>query len=283
MMVNAFGLAYHQAAGNLQCIHDGALAKRMGPGFAVRDGMMSVLLSRNGITGAKEVLEGRHGFFRVYHGGHYKREVLLEDLGSGKWLQELGFKAYSACRRTHTSIDATLGIVRRHQIKAEEVDAIVVTMDSTHSRMFCEPAEVKRNPRNEVDAQFSIPYTVGAAIVRGKVGLDAFTDKALRDPAILALSNRVEVRIDDSLKRKSHSPGVVEIRTRDGRVYSHRAEAPTGSPENPMDMVSIAEKFRTCAENAAKPLNSENVERLLELCNRLETVADIREIVRLIG
>lgn len=56
-MVNALGLAYHQAAGNLQATFDGALSKRMGPGFAAKDGIMAALMAEVGITGAKDCIE----------------------------------------------------------------------------------------------------------------------------------------------------------------------------------------------------------------------------------
>jgi len=36
---NALGIAYHQCAGNGQCVVDGALTKRMGPGFAAKGGL----------------------------------------------------------------------------------------------------------------------------------------------------------------------------------------------------------------------------------------------------
>ncbi|MGD0626411.1 MAG: MmgE/PrpD family protein [Thermodesulfobacteriota bacterium] len=106
-LVSAFGLAYHQAGGNGQCVDDGTLGKRIGPGFAVRDGIMAVMMAQKGITGAKNLLEGRYGLFNLYHRGEYNPEVLTANLGERYEVMDLSFKPYPCCRNDHLSIDAT--------------------------------------------------------------------------------------------------------------------------------------------------------------------------------
>ena len=71
-IVNAFGIAYSQAAGNLQCIVDGALTKRMQPAFSASAGVLSALLAARGITGSINTFEGRHGFYKVYLQNKYE-------------------------------------------------------------------------------------------------------------------------------------------------------------------------------------------------------------------
>ena len=51
---------------------------------------------------------------------------------------------------------------------------------------MCEPAANKRRPANSYDAQFSIPFTVAAALQRGRFTLDELEEGALGDPAILS-------------------------------------------------------------------------------------------------
>ncbi len=60
-MINALGIAYHQCAGNSQCFEDGTLTKRMGPGLAARGGITAALMAEKGITGARNILEGKYG------------------------------------------------------------------------------------------------------------------------------------------------------------------------------------------------------------------------------
>ncbi len=63
---HAMGIAYSLAAGNFQAVVDGSLSKRLQPGFASRGAIEAVLLARAGITGAKDVFEGRFGYFPLY-------------------------------------------------------------------------------------------------------------------------------------------------------------------------------------------------------------------------
>ncbi len=281
-LVNTFGLAYHQAGGNLQATHDGVLAKRIGPGFAVRNGIMAAMMAQQGITGAKNVLEGRHGLFNVYHRGMYNPEMLTANLGEKYEVVDLSFKPYPCCRMNHSSIDATLAIMNENRMGPEDIEAVTIRVNSDAMGSVCEPLEIKRNPRTIVDAQFSIPWTVAMAVTHGKVGLEAFTEKAIKDRATLSFSQKVIPRIDESLGKKGITSAIVEIKTKHGRVYSKRVDNPYGSPENPMSMDAIVEKFRDCASHAARPVNKDRVEKLIQLISKLESVSDVRQVVGLL-
>jgi 2-methylcitrate dehydratase PrpD len=280
-LVHTFGLAYHQAGGNLQCIPDGALAKRMGPGFAARNGIMAALMAQKGITGAKSTLEGPHGLFTVYHRGEYDPEALTENLGERYHVVDLSFKPYPCCRLTHPSIDATLALVKDHKIKAEDIEVVAISVGKYAMEDLCEPLDIKRNPRTIVDAQFSIPWVVAVAIAQGKVGLGAFTGEAIKDRGILLLSNRVVPKIDEFLGERGLTPVVVQIETKGGHVYSKRVDNPSGSPQNPMSTETALEKFRDCASHAIRPVTEDPLEKLIQLISRLESVTDVNRIVRL--
>jgi 2-methylcitrate dehydratase PrpD len=61
-MVNALGIAFSQAAGNRQCIMDGALTKRLQAGQAASSGGFAANLAAEGFTGAQNIFLGRFGF-----------------------------------------------------------------------------------------------------------------------------------------------------------------------------------------------------------------------------
>jgi 2-methylcitrate dehydratase PrpD len=281
-LVSAFGLAYHQAGGNLQGLHDGTLAKRIGPGFSARNGIMAVLMAQRGITGPKNVLQGRHGLFNVYHRGEYNPRVLNADLGERFEVANLSYKPYPCCRHNHGAVDATLALVQEHKLTAQDVDTVRVYLSKGCMTVVGEPLDKKQSPATVVDAQFSAPWSVASAIVHNKLGIAQYTSEAIADKEVLILSNAVTPLHEASLDRLGVGPTVVEIRTRDGKVYSKRVDAPYGSPENPMSIDSIAAKLRDCASYAAKPLSQENLEKLLEMVGRIETVKDVGQIVGLL-
>lgn len=70
-MLAAFGIAYSHAAGNRQCILDGALTKRMQAGQAASAGVFSAVLAQTGFTGARNIFGGRFGFFELYQPDGY--------------------------------------------------------------------------------------------------------------------------------------------------------------------------------------------------------------------
>jgi 2-methylcitrate dehydratase PrpD len=281
-LISAFGLAYHQAGGNGQCVDDGTLAKRIGPGLAVRDGIIAVMMAQKGITGARNLLEGRYGLYNIYHRGEYNPEVLTANLGERYDVIDLSFKPYPCCRNDHPSIDATLALMNEHNIKAEDVESVAVSVSSGAEKALCEPLDIKRNPRTIVDAQFSIPWAVAVALAHGKVGLGSFTEQAIKDRTVLSLSNKVTPKRDESLNKRGVTPAIVEIKVKNGKVYSKRVDHPYGSPETPMGMDALGEKLRDCASQAARPVGTDNVEKIIQLVSRLEAVSDVEQIARLL-
>jgi 2-methylcitrate dehydratase PrpD len=206
------------------------------------------------------------------------------DFGAPRLQGEEGFsfKPYPCCRSTHSAIEATLKIIEEHKIKPGDVDTITVGINVGGFKSLCDPLDIKRNPRTMVDAQFSIPWTVAVALVRGKVDMDGFGEETIKDKTILAFSNKVVPRVDKSLCDAVITPAIVEIKTKDSGVYSHQVRDIYGSPQNPMGMDGLAEKFRDCASHGVKSAKRERLEKLIQLLYRFETIRNLKEVIRLL-
>ena len=279
-MVNALGIAYHQCSGNGQCVIDGALTKRMGPGFSVRGGITAALLAEKGVTGAKNCLEGEMGLYKLYHRGNYDNKALTIDLGKNFEGINVAIKPYPCCRGIHPAIDAALALVDERNIKAEGVQEITLSVSEGHYHLLCEPEGAKLKPRNPVDAQFSIPWGVATAIVRKQVTLEDFTETAIKREDILDLTKKMSIKIDSTLNRPVNiEPTRVEITTKEGNVCSKEVTGPLGSLERPMSFDDCARKFKDCA----KQLNHEQINRVIELVGQLDQMNDIRGIIALLS
>ena len=81
-MLAALGIAYSHAAGNRQCILDGALTKRMQAGQAASAGVFSAVLAQTGFTGACNIFNGRFGFFELYQPDGYDASSAAARLGN---------------------------------------------------------------------------------------------------------------------------------------------------------------------------------------------------------
>jgi len=281
-MVNALGIAYHQCAGNSQCVNDGALTKRMGPGLAARGGITAALMAERGITGARNILEGEYGMYQQYHGGDYDAKILTADLGKRFEVVNIGDKPYPCCGFTHAFIDAVLSLRSKHDIDMEQVSSITAFGGQT-AYEICVPPEVKCTPRNTIDAQFSVPWSIATALVRGRVSLEDFTVAAIKNEDVLRISRKVTGVLDPALSRHGVGPGRVKIVMKDGTEYSEEVEHCLGSVERPMTFDDCAAKFRECAAGSIKPLPAATVNKVIDMLGQLEKLDDATEIIRLLG
>jgi 2-methylcitrate dehydratase PrpD len=277
-IVDAIGIGYHQCAGNGQCVKDGALTKRLGPGFALKGGITAALLAKAGVTGAKNTFEGEWGLYKQYMHGDYSREILTADLGIRFEGANVAIKPYPCCRGVHPAIDAALALVAEQGIEGKDIKEIVLSVTDAHLSLLCEPLDVKRSPRSPVDAQFSIPWGVATAIVKKRVGLSDYTDSAIRNRDVLRLTARMRVEVDNTLHKPGPEPTRVKVVTTDGKEFAKVVENPLGSLERPMSFEDCARKFTDCA----KSLEPKRIQRIIQLIGELERLDNIQEIIGLL-
>jgi len=232
-------------------------------------------MAEKGITGPRDCIEGEFGMYNLYHRGGYDREDLMGDLGRHYKGEYLTIKPYPSCRLTHAFIDAALALVNEHDIRPEQVVEIVVS-GNTGGYSLCVPIEDKRNPENPTASQFSVPWSVAAAVVRRKASISEFTEEAIRDASILEMAKKIKP--EEAPDLVGPLPGRVTIVTKGG-AYVKQVDSPSGGPQNPKNFSDCASKFRECASYSTKPLTPGNIERIIGRIERLEEENDIAEIM----
>lgn len=277
--MNAMGLAYAQTTGHYQAQQEGVLGVRMQMGFGVRNGITAAQLAKLGVTGVKHFLTGKYGLYPLlFKGEPLDMEALTRDLGRRFSGTRLGFKAYPCGAVVHPVLDAVLSLVSEHSPSPESIEAVRV-YGTTRMRIMVEPREVRKNPKNHVDTEFSLPWAVACAIVDHKLSFSHFTDKALQDRRYVELARRVDADMDDSRQ------GVyAEIQLKDGRVLrSKTVLAPKGHPDNPQSTEEMVARYRECVQYGPKPLPKEKTEQAKDLILRLQEVPDVSQVMRLLG
>ena len=274
-MLHAFGIAYSHAAGNRQCILDGALTKRMQAGQAASAGVFSAVLAQTGFTGAHNIFNGRFGFLELYQPNGHDASLLLRDLGAVFCGEALSYKPYPCGRPLHAAIDAALAARTALGIAgAGDIESVTIEAGPAgHADQFGR-GPAKRRPTQVVEAQFAQPFLVATALVHGKIGI-AEVD-GLGDPSVLALSDRIVGIARDS--RPTGSP-TITVRRTDGRSVTVEATDPSGSPAKPLTDAQFEAKFRDCARNALRPLSNESVDAALSRVQQLDRVADVRDLL----
>jgi len=274
-MVNALGIALSQAAGNRQCIIDGALTKRLQAGQAASTGVLAALLAREGLTGARQVFLGQFGFFRLYQPDGYDAAKLTEDLGQIFRGDELSFKPYACGRPQHAILDAAIS-VREHlrlgnDLEASDVAEVSVTCPATTVDEQFRGALHKRRPTQIVEAQFALPYLIAAALVHGRVGITEVAD--IHNVRVLDIAARIA-----GVPGERQQSGVA-VSLRDGRKASATAGQPLGAPDNRLSADQLATKFADCAANAVRPVSDDAVRAAIRMMGRPEDLPNISELL----
>jgi 2-methylcitrate dehydratase PrpD len=279
-MVHAFGIAYSQAAGNRQCIVDGALTKRLQAGQAASSGVVAAVLAREDFTGAHHVFAGRYGFFPMYQPEGYDLQELTNGLGTIFRGEEVSFKAYPCGRRAHATLDVALALYQQLDLATAQegqgiAEVLVTTDPQTYQDQFA-PGTNKRHPTQVVEAQFSTPFLVAVALVHGKVGIGEVA--AVDDPRDLALAARIQGAVRDNTPE---GWAQIAVRRTDGRTATLATTSPSGSPARPLSDTQLHAKFRDCAAHAVQPISAEVVERAIDLVSHLDETPNAVELIHL--
>ncbi len=242
-LVDALGTAGSMASGIIEYLAEGAWTKRLHPGWAAQSGLRAALLGRAGFVGPRTVFEGVHG---VFHGFAHARDgdyaALVGDFGKRWLLETLAFKPYPCGTMIHPYIDCARRLATRG-VRTDEIETLVCEVAEATVHRLWEPLADKQRPVNGYAAKFSTPYCIAAGFVRGDVGLDAFTDEAVRDPAVLGLAVKVRYVIDRENPYPANYTGHIRARLRGGRLVEERQPHLRGGSREPLHRADIEEKF----------------------------------------
>ena len=245
-LVHAFGICGSQAGGIIEYLADGSWTKRLHPGWTGHAGVVAASLARAGFTGPETVLEGAHGFYQAFAGGHDAGllDGLLDTLGREWELAELTLKPYPCGSIAQPYMDCAARLRERHQVEPGAIAAIRCRTSAGPVPRLWEPLAAKHAPPNGYAAKFSLPYLIAVILVKGRAGLAEFTDAAAADPAVRAVAGRVTYELDPTIDYPRQFVGDVEITLADGRTLRERQDRPRGGPDAPLTTAEVAAKFR---------------------------------------
>jgi 2-methylcitrate dehydratase PrpD len=272
----ALGIAASMASGIVG--NFGTMTKPLHVGLGARNGVLAAKLAQSGYTANAQAIEAGMGFYNVFHGGTTIHSEAVEELGQSYALENDGIriKPYPCGGLTHQAIDTVLEFRAKHGITAEMVESIDVdVMRHTYERI------VFKVPQNGIQGKFCMPYLLARAIIDGRVFIDAFTDSAVRDPNVLKLAERIQMRLDNNLPSTDlgSRPCRVTLRLKNGQTHSRVVQNAKGSPEFPLTADELKGKFTDCARQT---LNESATNRVLDDLDRLETLKDIRPLCQLL-
>jgi len=309
---SALGLALTQPGQPLTPALLGSDGKALLVATSAPVGVQAAQLAIAGLRATVDVIGGDQGIVHTLS----PRPLMGAFNGLGKtWLTEtLSYKIYPGCAALGAVIDCVLGILRQHQMDAKKVRAVHVAVAPVAAALEAAVAPYLHGldtPPTTLSS--TIPYNVAAALIDKELTARQFQAERIRDVAIWALADRVQVVADEGLghRLRDRSPlkilpdgdgermfldlgaadlmafrmgsgARVRVEMEDGRSFEMEQEVPIGAAGRPFD-----ERRRCCEEKFRREtrytLRKERIDKAVDTIVRLEQASSVhlREIVRL--
>ena len=254
----------------------GSMVKPLHAGLAARNGVLAARLAQAGLTASLDAIQGPQGFLAAMDGERDPKNLqqVLDDLGTRWEILDTGItvKLYPSCAATHPALDVLLDLKRRACFDADQVQAVEIGVDAVTPTVL-----IHSRPSDGLQAKFSMPFCAAAAMVYGRVGIETFEDRQVRDQAIVSALNRVTMCVDSTLDAAAPplTQARVTVRLADGRVLRASANGARGYPERPAADEELAAKFMSCATRAL-PLS--RAEDALAAVRAIESNENIRTV-----
>ncbi len=247
-----------------------SMMKAIGYGFGSQSGIIAALLAQKGFTGPNTIIES---FGRVVA----KEENLAPIISGGDRFKILdtSLKAYPSEYLSQSSLDAMFELIRKHNIQAEDVEAINI---KTHSYVSILTQLSSYKPETRESADHSLPYCLAVGLIEGELGPDQFKREQWKDPKVLDLMSRIKIEIDKELSAlyPPARPVILEIRIKNGECYKTRVDYPRGDPHNPMTDKETEAKFKKLAGNL---IQESQMREIIDLVNHIEEISNVSELM----
>jgi 2-methylcitrate dehydratase PrpD len=274
-MAHAFGSAGTQSAGLWEFLRDGADSKQLHCAHAAAAGVSAAYLAADGFTGAARILEGSRGM-AAGMSSDADPVRLTDGLGTRWATAETSFKFHAACRHTHPAADALLALMRNERVAAADIASVTARV---HQGAIDVLGAVT-DPQTVHQSKFSMGTVLALVALHGRAGMTEF-DAHYRDPATLALRDRVRMQLDAEVDAAYPARwiGKVEVTTCDGRRLAARVDEPKGDPGNTLSRAELEDKARRLAAYSGGASEAE----VRALAQRVWQIADAPRVTRLLA
>jgi 2-methylcitrate dehydratase PrpD len=180
------------------------------------------------------------------------------------------YKPYPCGIVIHPTIDGAVQLREQHGFAPADIAAV---------RLRVAPLVLdlcnQQGITTGLQGKFSVYHGAAIGLVRGKAGVQEYTDAVVNDPDIKRVREAATASADSGV---TEDQAHVEVELRDGRTVSVFVEQSLGNIKKPLSDRQLDAKFR---DQAVGHLPADDVERLIGLCWTLDELADVNELVQM--
>jgi len=196
-MKNAIACAASFSCGLLEPVNIGSMEWRFQNGIALRNGVMSALLAKEGLLAAKSALEGNCGFFSAFGGPELNKEIskkindLIKTLGKDFEIEKNIFKPYPTCGYNQVGVEIAIKMARENDLKIEDIESILVFVSPPNKNY---PGGDYYGPFVTIDqALLSKPFSIAAALIFRDLTVDTYLSK-LNSPELFNMAKKIKIQ-----------------------------------------------------------------------------------------
>lgn len=275
---SAWGIGVSMASGVMAFTQDplGTMVKRLHAGLPAHNGVLAAQLAARGFQGPRQALDGRCGFVNVF-APHPEAWRLTQNLGEAWAADEISVKFYACCRLFHAMVDA----IRDCRDEAALTPDDLAAVEAFGPRIMSE-GHMEYRPQSVMSAQYSLPYTVSAAIMLDPRDPRSFNAETMGRSDVLSLADRVSAQVNPDLEAyfPEKYPGGVRFHLRDGRTLEKTLLDSYGTPAKPVDRSGIEGKFRALTGGIVADRTQDEIVREVFALRR---APDVSGVMRLLG
>ncbi|MED5578410.1 MAG: MmgE/PrpD family protein [Nitrospinota bacterium] len=277
-MANALAIAGSQASGSMQFLDNGAWTKRFHPGWSAHSGIYAAYMAENGFIGPSDILGGESGFFAAYSDDS-NPEYLIENLGNYWEISETGIKPYACCRFNHAAVDATISLCKKHDLFPENIEKVEVRVPKTSELLVINPEDKKRNPKNIVEAQFSLHYAVAVSILKRAAGLAEYSDEFISSRDFDSLIHKIFCFGDEEMDKEFPEKWQANVKViTKNDTYEIHQPYPKGDPKNPLTWDELIERFYLMTSEVVDRKKSDEIVEKVSNLEKLESISEFTEL-----
>jgi 2-methylcitrate dehydratase PrpD len=265
-MVWALGLAASQPTGLRESF--GSMNKSFNPGRAAADGLFAVVLAQQNYTSSNEMIEAKRGWANTISTKQDYREI-TDGLGQRYQAALNTYKPFACGIVEHPAIDAAIQLRNEYHLTPDQIEAVDLKVHPLVLELTG-----KKTPQIGLEGKFSIYHSVAVALVEGAAGEKQYSDRAVRDPVVVALREKVNTTVDPAIRPEQVD---MTIELKDGRHLHKYIEHAIGSVEVPMTDQQLEAKFMDLAEGI---LPKAQVRQLMDTCWGVEKLASAATIAK---
>lgn len=268
---NAISIAASQGGGI--GYQTGTTAHIVEMGFSARNGIAAAFMAQGGMTGQPDVLEAPRGLMNMITGGKVESpEKIVSDWGKPYRIFEIGIKSFPCCYHLQRIIESAAELTRERGLTADDIARVEVEVNAFFPTVVQHP-----EPRNEIQAQFSLPHAVALGVLEDKIVPASFSRTRIEDERFRSFRPKVKtiVREEWGWTPTGWDPRITYTLA-SGETIVREPKTAKGQPPALLNFDQCVPKYHGCVDDL---LPAERVKRSIEMLRNLASLPDAAALV----